>query len=226
VSGDVCPFKEAHFEGPPPLPAERYLRRSFFADPAGDATKARTSDTDWCSVVAVGLHPQDKCWEVYLAQRMRGSPSHQASFIARKALEARAQLVWQEAVKDEALVGVTQRALQDMGAFVPVKPEKPTVHKELRIVQTLEPALAASPPLLRICGRAFPELREEALTFPASAHDDLVDALAGAFGKAQAAGVARHSSSVTPREDGEEPRERALIRPVRHWLRKGRIFDW
>jgi predicted phage terminase large subunit-like protein len=228
VSGDICPFKEQHFQGPPPLAADRYQRRSFFADPAGDSTKARTSDTDFCSVVAVGLHPEDKVWEVYLAARIRGSPSRQAEFIARMALQAKAQVVWQEAIKDEALVGVTQDKLKELGAYIPVRPEKPTTHKELRIVQTLEPALAAGQ--LRICGRAFPELREEALTFPAAAHDDLVDALAGAFGKAQVSGVMRHFSSVMARAKDADPvadeerRRRARFRH-RIWHRRGRIWD-
>jgi predicted phage terminase large subunit-like protein len=226
VSGDVCVFKEQYFQGPQPLAPDRYLRRSFFADPAGDSTKARTSDTDWCSVVAVGLHPDDKCWEVYLAARIRGSPSRQAEFIARNAVEARAQVVWQEAVKDEALVGVTQEKLKELGAYIPVCPEKPTTHKELRIVQTLEPALAAGQ--LRICGRAFPELREEALTFPAAAHDDLVDALAGAFGKAQVSGVMRHSVALAKPPDreairDEEKRRRSRFRH-RVWHRRGRVF--
>lgn len=227
VSGDVCPFKEHFFQGPQPLAADRYLRRSFFADPAGDSTKARTSDTDYCSVVAVGLHPEDKCWEVYLAARIRGSPSRQAEFIARMALQARAQVVHQESIKDEALVGVTQEKLRDLGAYIPVTPEKPTTHKELRIVQTLEPALAAGQ--LRICGRAFPELREEALCFPAAAHDDLVDALAGAFGKAQVSGIARHRSSVTPRaREGEPAPEKDRSRRPRLrriWHRRGRVWD-
>ena len=34
------------------------------------------------------------------------------------------------------------------------------------------------------CGQRFPELKAEALTFPVAAHDDLLDALAGAFAKA------------------------------------------
>ncbi len=184
VSGEECPFREKHFDGPEPLPATYYTRRIMFADPAGDATKARTGQTDWCAVVAVGYHQQDRCWDVYVADRMRGSPSQQAEFIARKAVQARVGVVWQEAVKDEALVEVTQRVLRDMGAKISVKPEKPTTNKELRIVQSLEPALAASPPLLRVCGRMFPDLRGEALAFPAAAHDDLLDALASAYAKA------------------------------------------
>jgi predicted phage terminase large subunit-like protein len=227
VSGDICPFKEQHFLGPQPLAADRYLRRSFFADPAGDSTKARTSDTDYCSVVAVGLHPEDKVWEVYLAARIRGSPSRQAEFIARMAIQARAQVVHQESVKDEALVGVTQEKLRELGAYIPVTPEKPTTHKELRIVQTLEPALAAGQ--LRICGRAFPELREEALCFPAAAHDDMVDALAGAFGKAQVSGVMRHSVALAKpiaresvRDDERQRREKSRHRI---WHRRGRVWD-
>ncbi len=36
-----------------------------------------------------------------------------------------------------------------------------------------------------VCGQRFPELRAEALTFPVAAHDDLLDALAGAYAKAK-----------------------------------------
>ena len=35
-----------------------------------------------------------------------------------------------------------------------------------------------------VCGDKFPELRAEALAFPAGSHDDLLDALAGAYAKA------------------------------------------
>ncbi len=230
VSGDVCPFREEHFHAPPPLPPEAYRMKVFFADPAGDATRARTGDTDWCAVVAIGLHPADRCWEVYLAGRVRGSPSRQADFIAGKALDARATLVWQEATRDEALVEVTQRALRNLGAYVPVKPEKPAVRKELRIVQTLEPALAARPQLLRVCGRLFPELRDEALAFPAASHDDLVDALAGAFAKAGSTGVMRHARAGPKPVDREALRERRdrlrlASRQGRVWERRGRVFD-
>ena len=206
VSDEECPFKANHFEGPEPLPPHHYTRRILFADPAGDATKARTGETDYCAVVAIGYEPNEKCWDVYLAERMRGSPSQQADFIARKAVQARVHLVWQEAVKDEALVEVTQRVLNGMGARVSVKPEKPTTNKEIRITQTLEPPLAASPPLLRVCGKRFADLKNEALAFPAAAHDDLLDALAGAFAKA--------------------PRGRSLFGgPVEPWEPPPSVFD-
>ena len=188
VSGEECPFKPRHFEGPKPLPPEQYARRVMFADPAGDATRLKTGDTDYCAVVAIGWLRSEDCWEVFLAERMRGSPSQQANFIARKALQAHVDVVWQEAVKDEALVGVTQRVLRGMSARIVVKPEKPTTNKEIRIVQSLEPALATSPPLLRVCGKAFPDLKNEALAFPVAAHDDLLDALAAAYAKAPSGG--------------------------------------
>ena len=89
--------------------------------------------------------------------------------------------IWQEAVKDEALIGVTQRVLREKGASIAVRSEKPTTNKELRITQVLEPALSAG--LLRVWGDKFPELRAEALAFPAGSHDDLLDALAGAYAK-------------------------------------------
>ncbi len=185
VSDQECPFKEEHFKGPTPLPAGSYTRRIFFADPAGDATRLRTGDPDYCAVVAIGLHPEG-VWELYLAERMRGSPSQQANFIARKVIEARADVVYQEAVRDEALVGVVQAELRRRGRYIAVRSEKPSTNKEIRIIQSLEPALSVSVAKLRICGNAFPDLRAEALCFPAAAHDDLLDALAGAFAKAGA----------------------------------------
>ncbi len=120
------------------------------------------------------------------------------AFIARKAVQARVTVVWQEAVKDEALVEVTQRVLRDLGARIAVKPEKPTINKEIRIVQSLEPALAAAPPLLRICGAEFSELKNEALAFPVAAHDDLLDALAGAYAKAPTMGSLLVGEKVKP----------------------------
>jgi len=120
---------------------------------------------------------------------------------------------------------VVQTALKDRDAWVPVTPIKPSTNKEIRIVQALEPALAADPPLLRICGRAFPELRNEALAFPAAAHDDLLDALAGAFAQASTGGPMRHHSSVK-RKSAASTAEARLERP---WLisrpRRPRIWE-
>ena len=60
-----------------------------------------------------------------------------------------------------------------------------------------------SPQLLRVCGKAFPELRDEALAFPAAAHDDLLDALAGAYDNAPSRGVIDVSGwqEADPRDD-------------------------
>ena len=153
----------------------------MFADPAGDATKLKTGDPDWCAVVVIGWHDTDKCWDVIAADRMRGSPSAQAEFIASRACAWGIRSFYQEAVKDEALIEVVKRTLREKGACIAVRPEKPTTNKELRITQALEPALDAG--LLRVCGTRFPELRAEALTFPAGSHDDLLDALAGAYAR-------------------------------------------
>jgi predicted phage terminase large subunit-like protein len=204
VSGEECPFREEHFKGPPPLAPDGYAARVLFADPAGDATRARTGNLDYCAVVAIGYRADEKVWEVYLADRMRGAPSQQAAFVARKAVQARVRLAWMEATRDEALVEVTQRVLRDMGEPVAVRPEKPTTNKEIRIAQALEPALSARPPLLRVCGSAFPELRAEALSFPAAAHDDLLDALAGAFAKAPSAREPWWMSGTSPRNDPDD----------------------
>jgi len=182
VSGQECVFQPEHFQGPEPGRRYDYPRKVMFADPAGDATKLKVGDPDWCAVVVIGYHEKDKVWDVLAADRMRGSPSEQAAFIAGRACAWNIGIVYQEAVRDEALVTVTQQKLRDMGATVSVRAEKPTTNKEVRITQTLEPALAAG--TLRVCGDKFPELRNEALAFPAAAHDDLIDALAGAFAKA------------------------------------------
>lgn len=217
VSDEICPFREQYFDGPPPAAPNDYRRRIVFADPAGDATKARSGNTDYCAVVAIGYQNREKCWEVFMAERMRGSPSQQANFIARKAVQAGVNVVWQEAVRDEALVGVTQRALRDMDAPISVKPVKPTTNKELRVVQTLEPAMAVDPPLLRVCGERFLELKNEALAFPVGAHDDLIDALAGAFAKVRTpalylGGAVRGEpvrETLLDRLIGHDPRESA-----------------
>lgn len=124
-----------------------------------------------------------------------------ASYEQERSLRLRVRAprkAFQEAVKDEALVGVTQKALAALDCHVAVKPEKPSTNKEIRITQTLEPALAASPQLLRVCGRAFPELRDEALAFPAAAHDDLLDALSSAYAKASSAGPMSREGPCDP----------------------------
>jgi len=82
--------------------------------------------------------------------------------------------------------------LRACGRYIGVTPEKPTTNKEIRITQTLEPALSASPPTLRVYGKRFSELRNEALAFPAAAHDDLLDALAGAFARTRHSSLTRH----------------------------------
>ena len=228
ISGEECPFKEEHFDGPEPLPVNQYDSRVMFADPAGDATKAKTGDPDWCAVIVLGKH-RERPWEVIGAERMRGTPSQQASFIARKAVQFRVRVIYQEAVKDEALVEVTQRALRELRAGIAVRPEKPTTNKEIRIVQALEPALATDPPLLQICGRKFPDLRGEALAFPVAAHDDLLDALAGAYDKA---GVGRWSywghAGTTDDEDDEweEKRRQEKATWDGYMLRGGGPSTW
>ncbi len=181
VSDSECPFKEDHFKAQPPGHTDEYGARYMFADPAGDATKVKTGDPDYCAVVVIGRRFGDTGWDVLCAERMRGAPSAQARFIARKAVQFGVRTIYQEAVKDEALVEVTENELRALDVSIPVRPEKPTTNKQIRIIQTLEPALACDPPQLRVCGNQFPELRDEALTFPAAAHDDLLDALAGVF---------------------------------------------
>jgi len=213
VSGEECVFREEHFLGPPPLDFESYSHRILFADPAGDATRAKTGETDYCAIVVIGRHPE-RCWDVLAADRMRGAPSEQASFIARKARQYKVHAVYQEAVKDEALVSLTQQKIRDLGWLVGVQPEKPTTNKELRITQILEPALAASPPILRVCGRLFPELKAEALCFPVGAHDDLIDALAGAFSKA---GRGMLSLLSGPRTERDEHPEDSMTEFERVW---------
>jgi hypothetical protein len=78
ISGEECPFKPEHFDGPTPLPPNRYPRRVMFADPAGDATRLRTGDTDYCAVVAIGWNPFDKCWEGCAARRASRRTSSRA----------------------------------------------------------------------------------------------------------------------------------------------------
>jgi len=207
VSGEECVFQPEHFTGPKPGTRYDYPSKVLFADPAGDATKLKTGDPDWCAAVVLGYHAKDKCWDVLAADRMRGSPSQQAEFIAGRALVWGMHAIWQEAVKDEALIGVTQRTLREQGSSIVVRAEKPTTNKELRITQVLEPALAAE--LLRVCGEKFPELRAEALAFPAGSHDDLLDALAGAYAKAPR--VFSYSGSTRRREEPRSQLFRDMI---------------
>ncbi len=228
VSGEECPFKEEHFKGPEPLAPNEYYHRVMFVDPAGDATKVKTGDPDWCAAVVLGRH-RERPWEVIAAKRMRGSPSEQARFIARMAVQYRMGVVYQEAVKDEALVTVVQNTLREMGASVAVKPVKPTTNKEIRIMQSLEPALSADPQLLRVCGQRFPELRVEALSFPVGAHDDLLDALAGAFDRAPGRyGSSRIRDCDAPDEDDEDrSRRKKLDKLFDDHIPKGNgLRDW
>jgi hypothetical protein len=98
---------------------------------------------------------------------------------------------------------------------------KPTTNKEIRVIQTLEPALAARPPLLRVCGKTFPELKNEALAFPVAGHDDLLDAAAGAFAK-----IGTGSSLLTGAvEDDEAFEEDDGDHPLRDCHRKRRMFE-
>ena len=97
-------------------------------------------------------------------------------------------------------------------------------------MQSLEPALAASPPLLRICGKAFPELKNEALTFPVAAHDDLLDALAGAFAKAGRSRLYDFSGSSRSNYRSEIDRmcDAYAVNPPSDWFAEepGRDPDW
>ena len=157
----------------------------------------------------------DTGWDVLCAERMRGAPSAQARFIARKAVQYGVRTIYQEAVKDEALVEVTQNELRALDVSIPVRPEKPSTNKVIRITQTLEPALACDPPQLRVCGNQFPELRDEALTFPAASHDDLLDALAGVFAQVGSM-VLRKAGTVS-----SEPVESHIKRGLRGIMPEG-----
>ena len=54
VSDSECPFKDDHFKAEPPHPTDEYGARYMFADPAGDATKVKSGDPDYCAVVVIG----------------------------------------------------------------------------------------------------------------------------------------------------------------------------
>ena len=114
-----------------------------------------------------------------MAQRMRGRPSAQAAFIADSAARAGVSRIYQEATRDEAMVENTETLLRERGLPISVRAVKPSTAKHLRIINTLEPALTSG--TLRVCGRMFPDMRNEALAFPVGGHDDLIDALEGAY---------------------------------------------
>ena len=124
---------------------------------------------------------------------------------------------------------VVENRLREMGASVAVKPVKPTTNKEIRIMQSLEPALSADPQLLRVCGQRFPELRVEALSFPVGAHDDLLDALAGAFDRAPGRyGSSRIRDCDAPEEEDEDQsRRKKLDKLFDDHIPKGNgLRDW
>lgn len=218
------PFREHHCAAPPPGPPESYVRRILYADHAGDATKAKRGDPDWCSCVAIGRR-KDGVWEVYLAARLRGSPSRQAAFIATCCATAKPNRLYQECntAGDEAFLEVARAALRKEGIALVPEPVKPSTNKVVRIRDTLEPHLEGGQ--LLVCGDRFPELREELLCFPAGAHDDLVDALEGAYAKVKSAGPMRHRSTHAPREEGKPAEEARPRRRRKEELRRGRIWD-
>ncbi len=79
----------------------------------------------------------------------------------------------------------------------------------------MELALTCDPPQRRVCGSRFPELRDEALTFPAAVHDDLLDALAGVFAQVGSM-VLRKMGSVS-----SEPEESHIRRGLRGIMPEG-----
>ncbi|HEX9708988.1 MAG TPA: hypothetical protein VGB42_03345, partial [Candidatus Thermoplasmatota archaeon] len=125
VDPATCPFKEEMLQGLPPLDPGAYEARTVYADPAGDASTSRSRDTDWCAMAAIGRHPE-RGWELYGFRRLRGKPSEQAAAIADFAVAMQAERVYQEAVKDDALVEATQQALEALGSALTVEPDKPT----------------------------------------------------------------------------------------------------
>ena len=215
------PFKERHVGAEEPLGLDVYKRRVAFADPAGDATKVKRGDPDWCAFVAIGQR-EDGRWEVYFASRVRDAPSRQAHFIALSAKTCRPNRLYQEAIKDEAMLGVVKDKLREMGVGLVPEPVKPQTRKEVRIRDVLEPHLEAGQ--LLVCGSRFRELRDEMLSFPAGAHDDLVDALAGAYEKVATGGPMRHRSSLqvaASEEDGSSP----TATTTRAGFARGRSWD-
>ena len=238
ISDADQPFKERHLEGPDPLDHRRYRRLVLYVDPAGDATKARTGDPDWCAIVCLGFHEDGK-WDAVHASRIRGAPSRQAEFAAEAADRLRPHAVHVEVNRDEAMLDLIAERMRAKGLSVVPRGEKVTVPKELRIRDTLEPALEYG--RLRVCGRRFPELAEEMAAFPAGAHDDLLDAMAGAWAKTPSAGEpwwTGEAKRLRELEEEEEERDGKRIPfgdfPGGAWefgeaLKKagrGRIFPW
>ncbi len=195
VDPGICPFKEEMLQGPVPLDPGEYEARTVYADPAGDASTSKSRDTDWCALAAIGRHPE-RGWELYGFRKLRGKPSEQAAAIADFAVAMAAERVYQDAVRDDALVEATQQELEALGSPLTVEPDKPSGKKEWRIAAALEPALVHK--RLSICARHWPELHAEMIAFPAAPHDDGCDAVASCWLKAAGAEASGESDQVVP----------------------------
>jgi len=214
LSGEEQPFKEEMFGAPPPLPLLKYRRRVMVVDPAGDATKTRTADTDYCANALIGLRA-DGVWEVVRCERVRGSPSVQAEFSARNAKEWRPTEFHLEAV-DMTFPTVMGQALRRLKVPIKVREFKPTQNKIYRIIEILEPPLSSGE---LVCdGETFGALRSEALSFPVGAHDDMVDAVASAYRIATSTGPSKiRATTERPTFLQEQARKVPQIRRAKLW---------
>lgn len=213
-AGDEQAFREHHFQGLRAMALDRYPRRVGYVDPAGDARAARRGDTDWCAMVAIGKHPEGRRWDALRSKRIRGAPQRQAEWVAENAIAWGLHELWVEAVADGAMPALVQEELRRKGCYVPVRRTRPTVGKEVRLTEILEPALTQG--LLSIRGEDHPELRDELLSFPIGAHDDLADALAGAYAAVAMRGPVRcYTTARAPaaglRRFSRRPRERVKL---------------
>lgn len=217
LSGKERKFDESLFTGPAPLQPGRYHRRVAYLDPAGDAKKAKRGDPDWCAMVMLGKHPAEPCWDVACSDRMRGTSSQQADWCAERVQVWGVQVLYVEAVADGAMPQLVQDALVRRGVYVVPKRVQPRRKKVFRIEEEVEPRLRGK--LLRVNREAHRALCEEAIVFPLGAHDDLLDALAGAAEHGMGAGPARHRSSVKAAPEASGRGRRRPFPRVKVWER-------
>ncbi len=210
-------FSPELFRGPAPLPWEEYGRKVGYFDPSGDPRMARRGDPDWAALCVLGRHPSDGCWDLVFSGRLRAAPQRQAEWCAARCREVGVHSLAVEAVGDGAMPQLVQDELRKIDWQLSQRRVQPRTRKEVRIQEGVEPRLRLGQ--VRIDGRSHRELAAEALMFPTGAHDDLVDALAGAVELALLAGPARHASAMPkPRR---APTGAASVRP-RWWERARR----
>jgi predicted phage terminase large subunit-like protein len=177
-------FRREWFEIVDAAPAD--AARVRYWDLAATAPKPGT-DPDWTAGARVSL-TKAGVWYVEDIARMRTTPGGVESAVRQCAeLDGRAVTVYVEQEPGASGVNTIDNYVRRVLLGFACRGDRPTGPKDVRANPVSSQAEAGNVKLVR--GAWIPAFLDEAESFPGGDHDDMVDAVSGAFGKLAVRGV-------------------------------------